>query len=158
MAGTPIDELITSLYEMVEDAWSVPLGADKCILERNKVLDILDEVRANLPSDIKMAQEIVEKRNEVIQGAKKEHDSIIQQAQDHARQRINDHEITLEARKKANEIVAAAENRAQELIKSACDYCEDAMHRTEDVLTRSIAEIKQSQAQFKSALREQQIK
>ena len=55
MAGTPIDELINTLYEMVEDAWSMPLGNDRCVLEREKVLDILDEVRANLPSDLKMA-------------------------------------------------------------------------------------------------------
>ena len=66
MAGTPIDELINTLYEMVEDAWSMPLGNDRCVLEREKVLDILDEVRANLPSDLKMAREIVEKRNDII--------------------------------------------------------------------------------------------
>ena len=40
MAGTPIDELINTLYEMVEDAWSMPLGNDRCVLEREKVLDI----------------------------------------------------------------------------------------------------------------------
>ena len=76
MAGTPIDELINNLYEMVEDAWAMPLGNDRCVLEREKVLDILDEVRANLPSDLKMAREIVEKRNDIIAAGKKEYDNL----------------------------------------------------------------------------------
>ena len=83
MAGTPIDDLINTLYEMVEDAWSMPLGNDRCVLEREKVLDILDEVRANLPSDLKMAREIVEKRNDIIAAGKKEYENLKKQADDY---------------------------------------------------------------------------
>ena len=72
MAGTSIDELVNTLYEMVEDAWSMPLGSDRCVLEREKVLDVLDEIRAALPGDLKMAREIVDKRNEIISAGKRE--------------------------------------------------------------------------------------
>ena len=156
MAGTPIDELINTLYEMVEDAWSMPLGNDRCVLEREKVLDILDEVRANLPSDLKMAREIVEKRNDIIAAGKKEYDNLKKQADDYAKQKINEHEITQEARKKAAELVAAAEQRAKEVMRAAGEYCEDAMKRTEDVMSRSLEELKQSHVQFRKAIREQQ--
>lgn len=156
MAGTPIDELINTLYEMVEDAWAMPLGNDRCVLEREKVLDILDEVRANLPSDLKMAREIVEKRNDIIAVGKKEYDNLKQQADEYAKQKVNDHEITQEARKKAAELVAAAEQRAKDVMRAAGEYCEDAMKRTEDVLGRSLEELKQSHVQFRQAIREQQ--
>ena len=156
MAGTPIDELINTLYEMVEDAWAMPLGNDRCVLEREKVLDILDEVRANLPSDLKMAREIVEKRNDIIAAGKKEYDNLKQQADEYAKQKVNDHEITQEARKKAAELVAAAEQRAKDVMRAAGEYCEDAMKRTEDVLGRSLEEHKQSHVQFRQAIREQQ--
>ena len=156
MAGTPIDELINTLYEMVEDAWAMPLGNDRCVLEREKVLDILDEVRANLPSDLKMAREIVEKRNEIIAAGKKEYDNLKLQADDYAKQKINEHEITQEARKKAAELVAAAEQRAKDVMRAAGEYCEDAMKRTEDVLGRSLEELKQSHVQFRQVVREQQ--
>ena len=36
-----IEDIISALYDMVQDARSLPLGADKCILERDKVLDML---------------------------------------------------------------------------------------------------------------------
>ena len=42
MHDNGIEELITKLYDMVQDARSLPLGADKCIVERDKVLDMLD--------------------------------------------------------------------------------------------------------------------
>lgn len=156
MAGTPIEELINTLYEMVEDAWSMPLGNDRCVLEREKVLDILDEVRANLPSDLKMAREIVEKRNEIIAAGKKEYDSIKKQAEDYAKQKVNEHEITAEARKKAADMIRAAEQRSKEVMRAAGEYCEDAMKRTEAVMGRSLEELKQSHLQFRQVLREQQ--
>ena len=39
-----IEDIISALYDMVQDARALPLGADKCILERDKVLDMLDEM------------------------------------------------------------------------------------------------------------------
>ena len=48
-----IEELISSLYEMVQSAWSLPLGQDKCVVERDKVLDILDEISSQLPGELK---------------------------------------------------------------------------------------------------------
>lgn len=155
MAGTPIDELINTLYEMVEDAWSMPLGSDRCVLEREKVLDVLDEVRANLPSDLKMAREIVEKRNEIMANGKKEAEAMHKQAEEFARQRVNDHEITQEARKKAAEMIAAAEQRSREVMRVAGEYCEDAMKRTEDAIAQTLGEVKQSRTQFLQALKEQ---
>ena len=59
---------------MVQDARSMPLAADKCILERDRVLDLLDEVISRLPAEIKQSRTIVESRNgpknQSIRGAK----------------------------------------------------------------------------------------
>ena len=81
MAGG-IDELIDVLYGMVEEAWSMPLGRDKCLIERERVLDILDELRVNLPGEIKAARDVVEKRNELLAEGKREAESIRKQAEE----------------------------------------------------------------------------
>ena len=95
-------------------------------------------------------------RNDIIAAGKKEYDNLKKQADDYAKQKINEHEITQEARKKAAELVAAAEQRAKEVMRAAGEYCEDAMKRTEDVMSRSLEELKQSHVQFRQAIREQQ--
>ena len=64
-----VEEIITTLYEMVQDAWSLPLGAEKCVVERDKVLDLLDEISNQLPGELKQAKTIVESRNEAEQEA-----------------------------------------------------------------------------------------
>lgn len=146
MAGNAIDELVNTLYQMVQDAGNLPLMADRCIIEREKTLDILDEVRANMPSDLKMAREILEKRNEVMQAGKREADTIRKQAEDAATRKINENDIMLAARKKAAEIISTAEGRARELMSAANSYCDDAMKRTEDAVAQALTEIKTSRA------------
>ncbi len=153
MAGSTIDELIMTLYEMIQDARSVPLG-DRCIIERDKALDILDETRAELPAELKMAREIVEKRNEVISAGKRESDTMKKQAEDYAKQRVNDHEVAAEARKKAADMIAGAETRSREIMKAAGVYCEDAMKRAEEMLAQSAEEVKQSRIRFRQLLKD----
>lgn len=64
MSDRNSEDIIGALYDMVQDARSMPLAADKCILERDKVLDMLDEIIAQLPAELKQSRTIVESRNE----------------------------------------------------------------------------------------------
>ena len=66
-----LEDIISELYDMIQDARSVPLAADKCIVERDKVLDMLDEIIAQLPVELKQARTIVESRNELIGQARR---------------------------------------------------------------------------------------
>ena len=148
MANT-LEELVNSLYDMVQDAWAVPLGADKCVIEREKALDILDEIRETMPQDLKMARDIVERRHDVLSAGKREADAIKKQAEEYARTLVNENEIVAEARKKANEMIVAAETRARELKKAANEYCEDTMKRTEEVVAQALDEVRKSRQQFR---------
>ena len=72
MSNNSTEDIIGTLYDMVQDARSMPLAADKCILERDRVLDLLDEIIAQLPAEIKQSRTIVESRNELISQARRE--------------------------------------------------------------------------------------
>ena len=79
-----IEDIITSLYDMIQDARSLPLGADKCIIERERALDMLDEIIAQLPAELKQSRTIVESRNELISQARHEAENIIRKAAEEA--------------------------------------------------------------------------
>ena len=79
-----LEDLIGSLYDMVQDARALPLGADKCILERDRVLDLLDEILAQMPVELKQSRTIVESRNELINQARREAEGLVRQAQEQA--------------------------------------------------------------------------
>ncbi len=143
-----IEEVINTLYEMVQDARGLPLSADKCIVERDRVLDLLDEISNQLPGELKQARTIVESRGEVINNAKREAENILKQAQAQARQMVSESEIHHQAELDAAEMIRAAENKIRDLKAVTNDYVDDAMRRTEESISEALSEIRESRAKF----------
>lgn len=154
MNENTIEQLITTLWEMIDEAKAVPLTADKCIIDRDKALDILDEIRAGFPNEIRMSKEILEKRNHYIETGKREAEAIKKQAEEYAKRCVNENDIISEAKKKAQELTIASEKNSKELMKAASEYCDDAMKRTEEAISKALEELRSSRAQFIKAARE----
>ncbi len=150
-----IEELIGILYEMVQDAKNVPFSGDKCSLEREKVLDLLDEISNQLPGELKQAKTIVESRSELITNAKREAEGILKSAQIQARQLVAQEEIYKEAKNQANEMVRAAQEKIKELKQVTNDYVDDALRKTEEAVAQSLAEIRDSRAKFRALVNPQ---
>ena len=55
-------DIIDMLYNMIAEAWGVPLGNDKCIVERDKALNLLDDLKATLPMELREARRLVNAR------------------------------------------------------------------------------------------------
>jgi cell division septum initiation protein DivIVA len=145
-----VGELIEMLYNMVSDAWGLPLGAEKCVIERDKVLDLLDEIKAQLPTELAEAKRLVNARAEFIANAKKEADTIKKAAEEHARRLVEEQAILKTAKAKANEIISIAESKAAELKKAANEYADDALRRTESAIAEALDEVRQSRVRFRS--------
>ena len=67
--ATGVEELLDMLFEMIDEAKSMPLSSDKCILERDKALDLLDEIRAQFPMELAEAKKLIAARTEYIASA-----------------------------------------------------------------------------------------
>ncbi len=150
MAGG-LEELLKMLYDMVQDAFSLPFGADRCILDRDKVLGILDEIGAILPGDLKQARSIVESRNEIISTAKREAEAIKRQAEERARQLVGEQEILQIARKKANDLMTTADLKSREVRRAANEYVDNTLKRTEEAIGAALSEVRRSRADFRAA-------
>ena len=146
-----VEELLDMLFELIDEAKSVPLSSDKCMVDRDKALDLLDEIRAQFPVELSEAKKLVSSRNDYITSAKREADLIRKQAEDHARQMVAEHEILAQVKTRANDMIRQAEDRSKELRRVANDYCEDALKRTEEAVSDAFDEIKQSHARFRAA-------
>ena len=143
-----IEEIISSLYNLVREAWSLPLGAEKCVIERDKVLDLLDEISNRLPSELKQAKTIVESRNEVITNAKREAEMILKQAEERARVLVSEHEVYKQAQVEARDMVKSAQQRIKELRQVTNEYVDDAMRRTEEAIEQALSDVRDSHSKF----------
>lgn len=151
MAGS-VEELLDLLYTEIEEAKNAPLNNDKCIIERDRVLDMIDDVKAELPVEIKRAKDLVANRNDYIASAKRDADDLRDQAEDYAKRLVNEHAIVREAEKEADHILAETEEQCRMLKAAASDYCEDTLRRMEEAVADAYDEVKHSHAKFRSAL------
>ncbi len=148
MSNNSTEDIIGTLYDMVQDARSMPLAADKCILERDRVLDLLDEIISQLPAEIKQSRTIVESRNELISQARREAEGILRQAHDQANELVAKEEIYKEAKKRSEELVTQTQDRISQLRKAANDYMDESLRRTEETISQALHEVQDTRMKF----------
>ncbi len=141
-------EIIEGLYKMVAEAWGVPIGNEKCIVEREVVLSMLDELKACLPVEIAEARRLVSSRTEYMNSAKKEAEALRQQAEEQARAILDKQVIMQEARRRSEEMLASAETRSRELRRVASEYVDDALRRTEEAMADALGNVRATRARF----------
>jgi vacuolar-type H+-ATPase subunit E/Vma4 len=146
-----VEELLTVLYNMIQDSFTLPFVRAKCVLDRERAMELIEEINVLLPSDLEQARKIVNAKNEIIGNAKLEAEAIKRQAEERARNMVSKEEITMTARQKANDMLAAAESKAREIRIATNQYVDDALKRTEDALTEALNEVRNSRNKFKSA-------
>ena len=143
-----IEDIITALYDLIQDARSLPLGADKCIVERDKVLDMLDEISAQLPAELKQSRTIVESRNELIGQAKREAESIVRKAQEEAERLVSQQAIFEEAKRRCAEQITQTQAQIANLRKASNEYMDEALRRTEEAIAKSLNEVQDTRTKF----------
>ena len=145
-----VTELLEVLYNTVADAWSVPLGKDKCMINRESVLSLLDEIKAQLPIELAEAKRLLAARDEFVGNAKREAEAIRKAAEEQARRLVEEQEITRIARAHANEIITNSESKSRELVRAANEYVDDALRRTEEAVASALSEVRQSRSRFRN--------
>ncbi len=146
-----VDRLIDMLYEKIEEARPVALQTGMCKVDRDEVLDLLDELKAQLPVEIKRSQELLTAREKFKDEAKREADRIVRQAEQTAAKLVSESEIVYNAREEARQILEQAGDRARMLSQMASEFSEDALARTEASIQAALNEVKESRARFRTA-------
>lgn len=155
MEEKDVQRLLDMLYSMIDEAKSAAFSSDKCVISRDEALDLLDDIRAKLPLEIKKAQELVRAREEYVSSAKKEVEKMLRQAELDAKVIVSESETIQMARQKSSEILRRAEERTRELYHVANTYTEDALRRTEEAIQMALSEVQESRVRFRAASQEQ---
>ena len=156
MSDRNTEDIIGALYDMVQDARSMPLAADKCIVERDRVLDMLDEIIAQLPVELKQARTIVESRNELISQARREAETVLRQAQEQAKQLVTQESIYQEAKRRSEELVQQTQNRINQLRKAGNEYMDESLRQTEEAIAKALTEVRDTRMKFRTVTEAQE--
>ena len=144
-----IEEILDQLDELIDRAWSLPLTGGRCVVDADKVRELLDDVRLNMPTEIRQAQSIVADRTEIVNTAKKEAEAIIARAEKRAAALVEEEEMVRQSRSKAAEIAQQAQQQSREMRQSAKEFVDNILKNTEESLAASMNEVKNTRAAFR---------
>lgn len=143
-----ITALLDYLKEELETASNMPLS-NKCVIDRDKCLDIVNDILENLPNEIIEAEDIRNERNQILTESEKEAETIIEEANDKVEQMVDQDEITRLAYEKAEELVKNAQHQAEEIRLSANEYVEDILADLESYIQRNLDIVRQNRSQMR---------
>jgi hypothetical protein len=110
--------LVDRLEELVAGAQKMPIG-NRAIVDRRRMLDLIDQMRIAVPREVREAQDIVAQRDAIRREAEEEGRIIVAQAEERAAELVEDHAIAEAAKRRAEEIAAEAERRLEQQIEAA---------------------------------------
>ena len=132
--------LIDKLDDLVHNARPVPL-TDQVRVDREEIYDLLDQMRATIPEEIKQARWIVKERQEMLEEAKRESERVIREAREQQARLVSDEEVTKQAERAADEIVEDARAREREIRLGAEDYADEILNTLEVYLQKFTAAV-----------------
>lgn len=145
MENKTIEQLLSSIAALVGDARGSLFGQDRCMVDRDQLLSLVDTLQSQLPKEIEEAQTIIENCSALKTNAKKEAaetrkeaDRVLQEAQERAAKMIEETTIVEMAKAREAEILQQTEQQRAQLISGAIQYAdrimEDAERTVKDVL------------------------
>ncbi len=148
-----IEELLASIDDIMDRAKAVPFSSDKCIVDARELNSVLDEIRMNLPQEIRQSKAVMTDRDNIIAGATKEADEITSKAQERARAMVNQEAIFKEAKEKAEKLIAAAEEQANEILRGAFTFSDNILLDTENAVNQNLETVRQARKNLRSAVK-----
>lgn len=144
-----IDEIIT----LVEGARSVPMSRNSCMLDRSEMIGLLEQVRAELPAELRRAQALLDERDKILDAGQREAERMITEGEaEHARL-VSMNEVVVSSEREGARLISEARAEAQRLREEVDEYVDTTLANFEQFLTRSLASIERGRDKM-HALRE----
>ena len=120
-------ELLEEIEEIVDTAAGFPLTG-KIMIDSEELLEIVREIRAELPDEIQQAQWIKNERERIIAEARTQYEAVIDDAQKQADALVEKDDITVRSKMRADELMKVTEETAKQLKIGTYDYLDGILY------------------------------
>jgi HrpE protein. len=130
-------DYLDMLEDTIESAKSLPFSS-KVSVDKENLLDIIGEIRLNMPNEIRQAQRIISDHDKIIKEAQDKAISMINEAHRQCEKAANEHEIYKKAIEQANELLDEAKQSARDVRLNAMSYADEILSKTETMLKEAM--------------------
>jgi len=123
--------LLERIEDIIEESSKFPLS-NKVMIDKEEVLEVINEIRLKLPDEINRASWVAKERQRILNEAQTEADELIVKVNNQQKYLIEEHEVTKQAQKFANQLIQEAEKKATEMKVSAYNYSDEILSKLQD--------------------------
>lgn len=123
--------LLERIEDIIEDSSKFPLS-NKVMIDKEEVLEVINEIRLKLPDEINRASWVAKERQRILNEAQSEADELINKVKEQQKHLIEESEITRQAKIYANEIIEEAERKANDMKVGAYNYSDEILSKLQD--------------------------
>jgi hypothetical protein len=127
--------LIDRLEELFNNSRPIPL-THNVIVDEDKFLDIIDQMRIAIPEEVKKAQQVFSQKDRVMAQAQEEANRTLQLAREKADTLVEKEALVLDAQRRAGQIIDQARMDAENIKTGADQYAMDALMGLQTELER----------------------
>ena len=140
--------VLESLEDLVEKSMAVPFTG-KCMVSRDEILDVIQDIRLKLPDELKQANWVIEERTRILAEAQQEADNIIKGSDTRIAAMVDEHEICRKAYEQAEVIITNAKKNAREIRLGTREYADNILNKVEEILEDTLDVIKVNRDELK---------
>lgn len=123
--------LLEKIEDIVEDASKFPLS-NKVMIDKEEVLEVINEIRLKLPDEINRASWVAKERQRILTEAQTEAEELIEKVKEQQKMYVEENEITKQAKIYAQQIVEEAEQKANDMKLGAYSYSDEILSKLQD--------------------------
>jgi cell division septum initiation protein DivIVA len=123
--------LLERIEDIIEEASKFPLS-NKVMIDKDEILEVINEVRLKLPDEINRASWVAKERQRILNEAQSEADELIEKVKEQQKYLVEDNEITRQAQKFADQIIQEAERKASDMKMGAYSYSDEILSKLQE--------------------------
>jgi hypothetical protein len=133
--------LVDRLEELFNESRSIPL-THSVIVDEDRMLDIIDQMRVSIPEEIKKSQQLLSQKDRVLAQAQEEANRTLALAREKADQLVEHDSIVISAQQRAEQIIEQARIECEQAKRQADEYVLDTLAKMEIELDRTLNQVR----------------
>ena len=131
-----VEQIMNAIEEKIDSCKTIPFWG-RGIIDKEEILDLIQEMRNKFPEEMKQAKWVKEERQRIISDAQKEAAAMVKATEEKIAAMVNEHDITQQAYSKANQIIDSAQQNSREIRLGANQYADDVLRALEEELVKT---------------------
>lgn len=145
-----VKETLDVIDEMIDSALALPLSGGKCMINADKLRQLIEDIRISLPREFEEANRIVQDRQRILDDARRRADTEIKKAEEASRRLVEEQEIYKKAKAAGAMILSQAQTQSKDLRIAANEFAENILKTTEQGLVESLSQVRNARSALKN--------